>query len=74
MFSVQRRSSHIHVEQNLGLCVMIDMLNHTHCRFQWKNGALFMKITQAISRTTRPNIGLFVLILIYIPWRCQIWI
>ncbi len=32
-----------------------------------------MKISQAISRTTGPNTGLFVLFLIHFPCRIQIW-
>ncbi len=31
--------------------------------FQWKEDVLFMKISQVISRTAGPNIGLFGLIL-----------
>ena len=36
--------------------------------FQWKEDVLlFVKILQAISRTTRPNIGLYVLLLMHFP-------
>ena len=34
---------------------------------------LFTKISQAISRTTSPNIGLFVFILMHFPCSFQIW-
>ncbi len=40
--------------------------------FQWKENVLFMKISQAISRTTGPNIGLFVFILMHFSCWCQI--
>ena len=33
--------------------------------FQWKEDGLFMKIPQTISRTTGPNIGLFILMLMH---------
>ena len=35
--------------------------------FQWKEDVLFGKMLQAISRTTGPNIGLFVFILMHFP-------
>ena len=35
---------------------------HTNYIFQWKDDVLFIKISNAISRTTGPNIGLFVFI------------
>ncbi len=45
---------------------------YTHYIFQWID-VLFMKISQAISRTTGPNIGLFVFILMHFSCRFQIW-
>ena len=35
--------------------------------FQWNEDALFMRISQPVSRITVPNIGMFVLILKYFP-------
>ncbi len=45
------------------------LVNYT---FQWKENTLLMKISQAISRTTGPNICLFALILMHFAW-FQIW-
>ena len=42
------------------------MLLNTNHMFQWKEKVLFVKISQAMSRTTRPNIGLCLLILMHI--------
>ncbi len=41
--------------------------------FQWRENAFFVKFPQTISRTTAPNIGLFVLILMLSPCWYQIW-
>ena len=51
-----------------GLCFVM-LSNYA---FQWKEDVLHMKIPQAISRTTGPNTGLFVLILMYFPCWYQI--
>ena len=40
-------------------------------KFQWETDVLFMAIPQNISRTTRPNRSLFLLILMHFP--CWIW-
>ncbi len=41
--------------------------------FQWKEDVFVMEISQAISRTTWPNIGLFVFILMHLSRWFQIW-
>ncbi len=41
--------------------------------FQQKENAWFKKIQEAILRTTGPNIGMFVLILMHFSCRFQIW-
>ena len=51
---------------------MIFLLYYMY-RFQYREDVLFMQIPQAISRTTGPNIGIFVLNLINFQYWFQIW-
>ena len=41
--------------------------------FQWETHVLFVTISKVISRTTWPNTGLFVLILMHFPCLFQMW-
>ena len=57
----------MHERPTKGRLVLKGEFNALHANYMYQRNedALFMKIQQAISRTTSPNIGLFVLILMH---------